>query len=1578
MIHANPFQGNGTPAERSTASTARRALPAGMPRVVRYFRQYVFLLLVSVLLPVGSALAEGSWQLGLFEGVTHDQPLANTNLNDGSNRLYVDILAAGEFINIHACGVTNNDRVVVQIYNPLGALVHAPASRTANQQNLDCADDFNTTFDPAITNPFQYQASTSGTYEVRLYNLDNSIMNRVDITVTGSSSDTIDPRANGGRLWSTFWKFNAGDFVESVSTDADLFVVSDGGFSGTYYIWELDLNNFAGYVYSLKANDIGVDSPNAAGDIVAGISVPYTDNSVSALYPIYVAYPAKSFPRPVNSLIVSNYYFIDSDGTDATISPGDTTGNQDYGTFHFTTNTTSSAVYEIIIDIDDGAGGGPDGLYGIGDIFLRGNAVFGENLVNWDGTDNNGVAMTVGSYSSRMTLRAGEFHFVSADVETSGGPNSVGLKIKEAISSLSSIPTLNYWDDYTVMNGSEPDAFNVSGTYDADHNWGVFSSSSFGNAAYIDTYAYGDSVSPEPIAVSIVESDEARPSISKSFTPETVTVGSTSTMSFEITNNGATPLTGINFTDTLPTGLVLAELPTPVRVSGTGCTGFTPGPTTVQFGSDYDIINGTLPASGVCTIEIDVQSSLPGSYPNTTSGVGSLQAGIGPASNTATLTVVPAASGPPFECGSTFYVDAGSSLSTRLYRVNRDSDTYVLEEFSGSGYAPTSGYAFNALGYNSVDNYLYAIVTDSTPGSSLTGTLLRIDSNGAITDLAIAEPGPTLAYMPTINTRFRGGAFDEDGLFYIITDAGGTSPLDERSQIMTVDVTTFPTLVMARATHGRDIQDIAVHEDGTIYAYETSGGLVTIDPDSGAVNDIGGSFAGEVGSLFFDSRNDLYMRTDDGTFYQVDLNTGATSFVANGSAATLHDGASCNYGVDFEKTVTTPQVEAGHTATYVFSIVNQTNAALSFDLSDTLVDGRSYVGGSLQNPLGGSANAYDGIGELTLSGLVLPANSVDEISIDVQFANDFPAGIVTNQALLSNLPFDLGTTLLSDLPDTGPFADPTPITVLGRPLIGAAKAAAVNGTVVTFDLVLENPGASDLSDVTLTDDLDAVFGAGNYTVSAAPVFITDPGTLTLNAGFTGSGAQTGILDTSANNTLVVGAMARIRIEVTVTNAADLGSGMGVYSNQANAGGDSPIGTRVVDLSDDGTNPDADNDGDPTEDIAGGGDSDENDPSQFTISFTDSVSGRVFVDNGRSGGTPHDGLVNGGEQGYGGIDVRALDPLDGDAVLTSVLTAADGSFTLDVPPDDPITIHMMPPDGYLLISESSGDSGSSNPVVTDGELSFTPASATDYSGLNFGLIKEPILEPDQTASTTAGSAVTLAHVFRADSSASVSFAFVDSVNDPADDGWTRTLYRDNDCDGQAGSGDTLLTGATAVSADGVSVLCLLVKVSVPANAPSGALATHGLVATSVFSDPIANGHGIVSDQRVNDAIPVSGSASGKLVLRKVVVNVTQGSGESAIGGNALPGDVLRYIIRFENTGTGPLTELRINDGTPAFSLLNSAISCPGSLPVTLTGCSLLSPSPVSNQSGYFGNIQWSFDGSLAPGAGGEVQFDTVVE
>ncbi len=180
--------------------------------------------------------------------------------------------------------------------------------------------------------------------------------------------------------------------------------------------------------------------------------------------------------------------------------------------------------------------------------------------------------------------------------------------------------------------------------------------------------------------------------------------------------------------------------------------------------------------------------------------------------------------------------------------------------------------------------------------------------------------------------------------------------------------------------------------------------------------------------------------------------------------------------------------------------------------------------------------------------------------------------------------------------------EPTPIVIGEEPQIGIAKTASVSGSVVTFDYYLENLGNVSLSDLEITDDLDAVFGAGNYFISSSAVFVDDPGTVTLNSSFNGGG-DTALLDSSS--TLGSGDTAQVQLEVTVVTVSDQGSGIGVYSSQANASGTAPGGAITTDQSDDGIDPDPNANGDPNE--AG-----ENDPTDFTVAEIASVGASLEV------------------------------------------------------------------------------------------------------------------------------------------------------------------------------------------------------------------------------------------------------------------------------------------------------------------------------------------------------------------------------
>jgi hypothetical protein len=195
---------------------------------------------------------------------------------------------------------------------------------------------------------------------------------------------------------------------------------------------------------------------------------------------------------------VSDFAFLGEGGRECrSISPGATSG-----AFTFRTNVEGS--YHIVCDLD------ADTQYELvsgGDLLLVGTATPGLNSVPWNGLDNAGRPVSDGTYHCTARVNVGEVHFIVSDVETS----FEGLRMYQVNRAGSRAPLSMFWNDSLVQAaevvmpwpalrpGAETsgEAGMSSGPY-ADalqpdvttRAWGNFSSSSKGNNALLDTYAW--------------------------------------------------------------------------------------------------------------------------------------------------------------------------------------------------------------------------------------------------------------------------------------------------------------------------------------------------------------------------------------------------------------------------------------------------------------------------------------------------------------------------------------------------------------------------------------------------------------------------------------------------------------------------------------------------------------------------------------------------------------------------------------------------------------------------------------------------------------------------------------------------------------------------------------------------------------------------------------------------------------------------------------------------------------------------------------------------------------------------------
>lgn len=104
------------------------------------------------------------------------------------------------------------------------------------------------------------------------------------------------------------------------------------------------------------------------------------------------------------------------------------------------------------------------------------------------------------------------------------------------------------------------------------------------------------------------------PTISKSFSPNTILVGQVSQLTIRIRNNDLdTALTQASLTDSLPVNLVLAN---PVSPSLSNC-GSSTSLNATSGGTTITLANATIAANGTCTIRVNVTSTRSGIYTNT-------------------------------------------------------------------------------------------------------------------------------------------------------------------------------------------------------------------------------------------------------------------------------------------------------------------------------------------------------------------------------------------------------------------------------------------------------------------------------------------------------------------------------------------------------------------------------------------------------------------------------------------------------------------------------------------------------------------------------------------------------------------------------------------------------------------------------------------------------------------------------------------------------------------------------------------------------------------------------------------------
>ena len=390
----------------------------------------------------------------------------------------------------------------------------------------------------------------------------------------------------------------------------------------------------------------------------------------------------------------------------------------------------------------------------------------------------------------------------------------------------------------------------------------------------------------------------------KTFGAGSITVGQSTSLTFTLVNpNAGSSLTGLSFTDTLPSGMVVS---TPNGLTAT-CAG---GTVTATAGASVITVSGeTLASNAFCTIQVNVTVSAAALYTNTTSAITSNEAAPGiPASASITANApTPATLAKTFGAGS---ITVGQSTSLTFTLAN-----------------PNAGISLTGLSFN--DTLPAGMVVSTPNGLTATcagGTVTGTAGTGLITVNGEAL-GPNAFCTIQVNVTISAASLYTNTTSAITSNQA--APGSAATATITANAATAPALSQAFGAGSINI------------GQSTSLTYTLINPNAGLVV-TGVSFTNNLpAGLVVATPNGLTATCAGGA-----VTATAGSGTATVSGETLAANSSCTIAINV--TATTSGVKINTTST-----VTSTNAGTGSQVSASLT---VNAAGSTTTALISSAN----------------------------------------------------------------------------------------------------------------------------------------------------------------------------------------------------------------------------------------------------------------------------------------------------------------------------------------------------------------------------------------------------------------------------------------------------------------------------------------------------------------------------------------------------------------------------------------------------------------------------------------------
>jgi len=646
----------------------------------------------------------------------------------------------------------------------------------------------------------------------------------------------------------------------------------------------------------------------------------------------------------------------------------------------------------------------------------------------------------------------------------------------------------------------------------------------------------GNAGSAAAASATLTTTLQAAPVAVKTFVPTQIAKNGTSLLTVTLTNPSSLDITGVAFSDTLPTTPAQMSVATSsVLSSDCGGTG-----TIAANKLSFSLSGGTIPAGGSCSVSVTVTAPTLGAYNNTTSTVTSNNSATGAAAS-ATLTVALLA--PPtvlknFTPGQIGI--GGSSLMT--ITLTNPNNTAI------------TGAAFT-------DSYPSGLVNAATPGAATSctaGTVSALANGNALTLSSAGIPANSSCTVTVNVTSATTGAYANSTGAVTTSNANSGSSASATLNVLQapVAVKAFvpaavpPSVVSVLTVTLSNPNAIAI--TGAFFSDSYPSGLVNTATPGGATTCTGGTVTAALNgnSLALAGAtipgNSSCTVTVNVKSATTGSYTNSTGSIGSGNAGT---GSSAS-GVlvvmvppTVAKSFLPAAVQTNSPSTLTITLTNPNSAAISgAGFTDSYPSGliNMAVANGATSCSGGTVTAANSGNSLALSGGSVPANGSCTVTASVTSAS---VGSYSNSSgAVSTGNAGSGNSASASL---NAYAAPTVAKSFGVPAIPA-------GGSTTLVLTLANPASNlaALSGVQVDDSFPAGLSLQNASFSFIPAAC---GTVTKTTGAVSAAGDTGVRFSVAS--LALGATCQVLVNVTSSSA-------GLITNTTNA----PIATGPATLS----------------------------------------------------------------------------------------------------------------------------------------------------------------------------------------------------------------------------------------------------------------------------------------------------------------------------------------------------------------------------------------------------------------------------